>query len=120
MADSQLSKEAVFVLPKKHESLLTREEEQGKKLYIYYCSLCHGLTGNSDGFNSTSLSILPTKHNDTDYMETLSDDYIQKIIRKGGPTLGRSPLMPPWGNVIRDAEVLSITAFVRTLSIPKP
>lgn len=105
-----------LLLPEKRISRLSRSEEKGKSLYEYYCSLCHGLTGNADGFNAFNLSVSPVKHNDATYMLTLSDAHIARVIRDGGAAKGRSPLMPPWGNVINGQDSLYLITFIRTLA----
>ena len=105
-----------FVLPQKPETQLTRSERHGKNIYEYYCSLCHGKTGNADGFNSFNLNPPPAKLADTNRMAARTDFQIQKIIREGGTTLNLSPLMPPWGGVLTDKEIIDLTAFVRTLA----
>jgi len=115
-SDGPAPSQSTFVLPQKHRTSLTREELRGKALYEYYCALCHGKTGNADGFNSYNVSPPPAKHTDTTLMATLSNTQIQKIIREGGPSIGRSPQMPPWGNVLTDQEIADLTAFIRTLS----
>jgi cytochrome c oxidase cbb3-type subunit III len=107
-----------FVLPQKHTTSLSKKEKKGQALYVYYCSLCHGESGNADGFNAPNMRTHPAKHSDATLMATLSDSQIQQIIQKGGPVLGRSPEMPPWGNVLTNQEIADLTAFIRTLSLP--
>lgn len=107
-----------FALPPAQDPGLSREARRGKALYEYYCALCHGTTGNADGFNAFNLRTPPTRHTDPILMGTLSDTQIQRIIREGGGALGRSPQMPPWGGVLSDGEIADITAFIRTLAIP--
>lgn len=106
-----------FALPRSHDSGLSRDARQGKVLYEYYCALCHGTTGNADGFNAYNLRTPPTRHTDPILMGTLSDTQIQRIIREGGGALGRSPQMPPWGGVLSDREIAEVTAFIRTLTV---
>lgn len=117
-AEEHLSEQSGFVLQQKHMTSLTREEQHGKVLYEYYCVLCHGETGEGDGFNSFSLSTPPARHTDATLMGTLSDTQIQLVIREGGSALGRSPQMPPWGRVLTDQEIFDMTAFIRTLALP--
>lgn len=105
-----------FVLPQEHLTSLTREEQNGKILYDYYCSLCHGDKGDGDGFNSFNMSTPPARHTNATIMATLSDTQIQLVIREGGTALGRSPQMPPWGGVLTDKETSDLTAFIRTLA----
>lgn len=107
-----------FVLPRKDESGLSREAKRGSVLYEYYCAVCHGKQGNADGFNSYNLRTPPTRHTDPILMGTLSDTQIHRIIKEGGGALGRSPQMPPWGRVLSDREIIDVTAFIRTLTVP--
>ncbi len=117
-AEEHLSEQSGFVLPQKHLTSLTREEQRGKVLYEYYCALCHGKTGEGDGFNSFNMSTPPARHTDAILMGTLSDTQIQLVIREGGSALGRSPQMPPWGGVLTDQEISDLTVFIRTLAKP--
>lgn len=110
---------AGFILPQKHTTSLTREEQRGQVLYEYYCVLCHGQTGEADGFNSFSLNTQPARHADATVMATLSDTQIQLIIRDGGPALERSPEMPPWGGVLTNKEISDLTDYIRTLAKPE-
>lgn len=116
--DNASKRGKAFALPRKHDSGLSREARLGKVHYEYYCALCHGKTGDSDGFNAYNLRTPPTRHTDPILMGTLSDTQIQRIIKEGGGALGRSPQMPPWGGVLSDREIADVTAFIRTLVPP--
>ncbi len=107
-----------FALPPEPDAGLGREARRGKAIYEYYCALCHGTTGNADGFNAFNLRTPPTRHSDPILMGTLSDTQIRRIIREGGAALDRSPQMPPWGGVLSDREIADVTAFIRTLAVP--
>lgn len=109
-------KAPAFELPQKHKNILSPTEQRGQVLYEYYCALCHGKTGQGDGFNSPQLTTPPSKHADATLMSVLSDAQIQKVIKEGGSSLGRSPQMPPWGGVLKNDEITDVTAFIRTLS----
>jgi mono/diheme cytochrome c family protein len=109
-------KRSGFVLPPKHESRLTPAEHRGQALYEYYCYLCHGKTGNGDGFNSYTLPKPPAKLADATLMATLSDTQTRTVIKGGGPALGLAPQMPSWGGVLTDKQVDDVIAFVRTLA----
>ena len=117
-SDNALKQGKPFELPRKDASGLSREARRGKVLYEYYCALCHGKTGDADGFNAYNLRTPPTEHTDPILMGTLSDTQIQRIVKEGGGALGRSPQMPPWGGVLSDREIGHITAFIRTLAAP--
>jgi len=38
------------------------------------------------------------------------------VIKTGGPSVGKSPLMAPWGGTLSDAQIHDVVAFVRTLA----
>lgn len=115
-SDNAAARGKTFALPQKHEPSLSREAKRGRALYEYYCALCHGKSGNADGFNAPNLKTPPTRHTDPVLMGTLSDAQIRRIIKEGGGALGRSPQMPPWGRVLGDREISDVTVFIRTLT----
>ncbi len=90
-----------FLLPQKH-SQLTFNEKKGRALFDYYCVLCHGATGNGDGFNSYTLTTPPAKLADPNLMAKLSDAQITEVVKKGGAALGLSNQMPSWGGLFKD------------------
>jgi mono/diheme cytochrome c family protein len=110
------AKQSGFELPEKPKSTMTASGQRGGNLYAYYCAVCHGKTGEGDGINSFQLATPPAKHADAALMSTISDDDIQKVIKGGGPALGRSPEMPPWGRVLADSDVADLVDFIRTIS----
>jgi mono/diheme cytochrome c family protein len=84
--------------------------------YATYCASCHGPKGEGDGPVSAGLNPKPAKHSDAAYMDALSDEHIFKVIKEGGPAVGKSPLMAPWGGTLSDAQIWDVVAYVRTLS----
>jgi len=105
-----------FVIPQKPESVLTPAEQKGEVLYANYCAICHGKTGNGDGFNSYSLSKPPRNFQDRGRMAALSDSQVQRAILEGGAALGESPQMPAWSGVLTQTEASELTDFIRTLA----
>ena len=49
-------------------------------------------------------------------MGALSDAHLYKVIQQGGVSVGKSPLMAPWGGVVNDADIRDLIAFLRQLS----
>jgi mono/diheme cytochrome c family protein len=90
--------------------------EQGKKLYGQYCATCHGQSGKGDGAAAAALNPKPRDHTDKEYMSKLSDDDIFKVVKNGGASVGKSPLMPAWGPTLKDDQIQDVVAYVRTLS----
>ena len=90
----------------------------GAATYATYCSSCHGDTGAGDGPVAAGLDPKPAPHADGSYMNALSDEHLTKVIELGGPSVGKSPLMAPWGGTLSDEQIRDVVAFVRSLAEP--
>ena len=90
----------------------------GESLYAANCASCHGLKGAGDGPAGVALEPKPARHNDGAYMNALTNEHLFKVIKEGGPAVGKSPLMAPWGGVLSDAQIWDVIAFVRSLATP--
>ena len=91
------------------------DAEQGKKLYGQFCASCHGQSGKGDGAAAAALNPKPRDHTDKDYMSKMSDADMLKVIKNGGASIGKSPLMPPWGGSLKDDQIQDVIAYIRTL-----
>jgi mono/diheme cytochrome c family protein len=94
-----------------------QNQAEGKKLYLNYCASCHGETGKGDGPASQSLPVKPADHTDRAVMGQLSDKFLREIISKGGSAVGRSFMMPGWGQ-LTEAQLSDLVAFIRSLAQP--
>ncbi len=63
-----------------------------------------------------SLKPPPVDHTDSAYMGTLSDPHLYTVIQKGGPAVGKSAAMAPWGGVLTDQQIRDLVAHLRKLS----
>jgi mono/diheme cytochrome c family protein len=97
-------------------SHLSYEQRQGKNIFTKYCSVCHGMEGKGDGFNSFNLDPKPRDLTDGHYMNTLTDERLAQTIREGGRSVNRSSLMPSWGGRLTKDEILYVATYVRMLS----
>ena len=91
---------------------------RGAEHYQLHCATCHGAEGGGDGPTSVALDPKPAAHNDGNYMNALTDEYLTEVIRDGGPSVGKSPLMAPWGGVLNDDQLKDVIAFIRSLADP--
>jgi mono/diheme cytochrome c family protein len=86
---------------------------RGGKLYVQYCSKCHGLTGNGAGPSAHGFSTNPrqlwTWHN----ADKSADPYLFWFI-----TNGRTD-MPPWGVILSENERWDLVNYVKTIAPPK-
>jgi len=94
------------------------DPKAGKATYDNICTACHGTTGKGDGPAAAVLPTKPRNHTDGQYMNTLTDDYLFKIIKDGGAAVGKAQFMPAWGVQLKDPEIWNIIAYVRTLAVP--
>ncbi len=94
-------------------------ESKGKKVYLHYCRLCHGETGEGDGLNAYSLDPRPRNFTDGKYMNSLPDEKLFKVITEGGNAVGKSKSMPPWGRVLTKEKVEYLIAYIRMYSSSK-
>ncbi|MFQ5883154.1 MAG: c-type cytochrome [Candidatus Methylomirabilales bacterium] len=94
------------------------DPEAGKKIYGLLCASCHGNTGKGDGPAAATLPTKPQNHTDGKYMNTLTDEYLFKFIKGGGASVGKSPLMPPWGGQLKDPDIRNLVSYIRSLAVP--
>ena len=84
---------------------------RGSIAYRTYCVLCHGTTGKGDG--RAAKMYTPRPANLT--VSPFPDKYKEMIIRGGGPAVGRSSFMPPWGDELTDEQITDLISFLREL-----
>jgi len=100
------------------QAAAAQDKAEGKKLYITYCSGCHGEGGKGDGPAAASLPVKPANHTDGAAMNQLPDKFLSEIISKGGQAVGKSAFMPAWGNQLREKQIRDVVAHVRSLANP--
>jgi len=87
----------------------------GEKIYQWYCAPCHGIKGDGKGFNAKNLDPRPANHTDPNLMTKRSDDDLFDAISRGGKGVGKSTLMPPWGNTFSKTQIKSLVMYLRKL-----
>ena len=95
-----------------------QNQSEGKKLYLTYCSSCHGDNGKGDGPAARSLPVKPANHTDGAVMNQLTDKFLLEIISKGGSAVGKSPMMPGWGGQFKENQLRDVVAYVRSMADP--
>lgn len=88
---------------------------EGSKLYAHYCAVCHGVKGDGKGFNAKNLDPRPADHTDPELMGRRSDKDLYDVMYGGGKVVGKSVLMPPWGNTFSKAQIDSLVLYLRKL-----
>ena len=85
----------------------TEDLSRGEKIFVKYCSGCHGTLGQGDGYkllgpgpaDLTSLAI--KQQQDADLLKTIHEG---------------KPNMPPWQLRLSKKDGLDVLAYIRTLS----
>jgi mono/diheme cytochrome c family protein len=94
---------------------VAQDAAKGKAAFDQYCVSCHGSSGKGDGSAGAALNPKPKDLSNKAYASGLKDDYLKKLIKEGGPAVGKSPLMPPMGSALKDDDVKNVIAYVRSL-----
>ena len=87
-----------------------------EQVFEFYCSQCHGLGGKGDGPNvSKNFPVSPRNFTSADEMNKLSDADLKNVILDGGPSVSKSPMMPPWSKTLSEAQVDGLIKHLRKL-----
>lgn len=90
---------------------------EGRRLFIHYCSPCHGESG--DGFGKYLAYGMEPKPPDftlPDFLENRPDELLYLTVSEGSTGLGKSNLCPPWGKTFRKEEINLIVDYVKYLN----
>lgn len=85
---------------------------RGEKLYVKYCSKCHGITGNGAGPSAHGFSTHPRQLWTWYKADQSADPYLFWFI-----TNGRSD-MPPWGVILSQDQRWDLVNYIKTLAPP--
>lgn len=88
---------------------------RGAELHLQDCAECHGDTGKVDVI-VMHMDEPPRDQSDAQYMNTLTDAFLYLAICRGGADVGRSIVMPAWGDYYSDQEIKDLVAHIRTFS----
>ena len=77
---------------------LNYQQAQGKRVFYRYCVWCHADSTPAGPSNRSNLNPMPPLASDGAVLNSLSDDLLRNTIALGGSAVGKSGLMPPWGN----------------------
>ena len=81
----------------------------GRKIYRARCETCHGQSGKGDGRMSRIIRNPPPADLTR---STLSHDETIAMVSAGGKAQGRSESMPPWGQELLYAELVSVVNYL--------
>ena len=76
------------------------------------CAACHGEKGDGNGAAAVALNPKPANFTDPTFWQTRDKAHIEKVIREGGPAVGKSPLMAPFGARFRAQEICQFDDYI--------
>ncbi|HYB71926.1 MAG TPA: cytochrome c [Candidatus Sulfotelmatobacter sp.] len=94
------------------------DPKAGKEPYEKFCAVCHGPTGKGDGQGLRGLPVHPKSFSDAAALRNVTDQALFDTIQKGGAATGKSPIMPPFGDQIKEAQIRDLVAYLRSLAAP--
>ena len=91
----------------------------GKQLFEQYCVVCHGQSGEGDGFNAYNLNPKPHSLSDSTYMRALSSETLTETISFGGKGINKSVLMPAYQNTLSKTQISNVVVYIETFTKTK-
>lgn len=86
--------------------------ESGKTIYGRLCESCHGKTGSGDG--PVGQYMTPKPANLGAEAHEHDDDFLFKVVKEGGTSVGKSAGMPAWGSQLKDDEIRNVISYIKT------
>jgi mono/diheme cytochrome c family protein len=93
-------------------------QAQGKRVFYAQCVWCHADATPAGPSNRSNVTPVPPLMNDGATLNGVSDEYMQNIITLGGSALGKSAMMPPYGQTLSQDEIRAVIAFTRAIAQP--
>ena len=97
----------------------TYTERRGKELFEQYCVVCHGISGEGDGFNAYNLNPKPHSLSDSTYMKALSVENLAETISFGGKGVNKSVLMPAYQRTLEKTQISDVVVYIETFTQTK-
>ncbi len=92
----------------------TPQASSAAENYKGVCAACHGDKGDGNGAAAVALNPKPANFSDPAFWQTRDKAHIEKVIREGGPAVGKSPLMAPFGARFSAQEISALADYLRT------
>lgn len=104
---------------KVEEIALGWQQMLGQQINRQYCDRCHNPESTPERVsNYDNLAAKPHPFTEGATLNRMSDSDLVSIISHGGPALGKSPEMPPYGYTIGKNEIEALVAYIRAVSDP--
>jgi mono/diheme cytochrome c family protein len=101
------------------ELALGFEQNQGRQLSDLYCTRCHDPESTAERVsNHDNLTAQAHAFSDGAFLNKMSDADLMAIIQHGGPALGKSAEMPPYGRTLSKSGIQALAAYIRAVADP--
>jgi len=97
---------------------LNYQQAKGKRLFYQYCVWCHADSTPAGPSTRSNLNPVPALMNDGAALNGQRDESLQKIIALGGSAVGKSAMMPPFGQTLTPGEIQALLAYTRVIAQP--
>lgn len=101
-----------------HVIPLTYQQAQGKRVFYTYCVWCHADSTPAGPSNRSNVTPTPALMSDGATLNAESGEYMQNIITLGGSALGKSAMMPPYGQALTQDEIRAVITYTRAIAQP--
>ena len=96
---------------------------EGRRLFVFYCAMCHGPEGRGDGALSDTLwarnRIRPQNLTDSTYFAARTDQQVFAFVSLGGAHFHRGRFMPIWSVTLKPAQIKDLVSYIRSISHTK-
>jgi len=90
---------------------------EGKRLFLHYCSPCHGENGEGFGkYFGYGLEPQPPDFTTEEFIDKRSNELLNIAISGGSKAVGKSNLCPPWGNTFHKEEINFIINYIKNFN----
>lgn len=89
--------------------------QAGKDNFTANCSPCHGESGKGDGPLADTIGegVKPSNLSDARLLSSRTEEFLFKVVKSGGVSVGLSESMPSWKETFTDAQIKQIVQYIR-------
>lgn len=82
--------------------------------YHSFCASCHGDSGKGNGPGAEAFNPPPADFTDCAKMKMRSDEFLYKVVPKGGSAEGLSRTMPGWSEAFTDSQMHGLVEYLKS------
>ncbi|KAA6456266.1 cytochrome c [Acidobacteria bacterium AB60] len=99
---------------------LNFNQDQGRRIFYQHCVWCHADATPAGPSNRSNVTPEPPLMNDPAALAKVSDGSLRNMIAHGGRAVGKSAMMPPYGDTLTAEEIDDVIAYIRVVAAPEP